>query len=603
VIAATASPDRTPGPGRVRGPDAVDRIAAQIASQLDLDQLAHLVVMEVQHALDAEAASVLLLEGDSLRFLEATGPAASTVVGLTIPAHRGICGEVMRRGEAVLARDGQFDTRVARDFASQVEASTGFESRSIVAAPLWVQGRVIGVVEAVNRRGQPGIFNDDDLAFLDRLAPHVAAAISNALFAAELRRSRDELARHAEELEARVQERTRQIAAAKREWELTFDSIHEPIAIVEGHVLRRSNLAYARVSGVGVREVPGSLCHEVRFGRREPCPGCPVAAARAAGSEADEAELELGGEIVVARAYRLHDEERPDAWVVGYTDVTEERRMAARLREAEHLSAIGRLAAGAAHEINNPMAFLSAGLRTFRRDLDELHGLVRSAAEAPRIAERGDDRAALTLLRDLVEQAEAADVGGLLREAHEVLDEAEEGTRRITSIVQALKVLGREERGTDESMDLAVVLERAADRARKLVVGAGTVRWAERGEARVLGRPLQLDQALFEVVRNALQTGTSVELAVGTEGECAFAEVRDAGPGMTADVRQRVFEPFFTTRGVGGGVGLGLTIAYGVVRRLGGEILLLPGLTGGTTVRLELPSTNPDRGLDSPGPR
>jgi signal transduction histidine kinase len=544
---------------------AVDRIAAQIAAELDLQQLAHLVVIEVQQALRAEGASVLLLEGERLRFLEATGPAANALAGMSMPANQGICGEVLRTGHAVLAR-GQ-DGRVARDVAAHVESSTGFEARTLLAAPLWVRGRVIGVVEAVNRRGEASAFDEEDLAFLERLAPHVAAAISNALFAAELRRSRDELARHNELLEARVAERTRQIGTAKREWELSFDAIHEPIAIVDGTVVRRGNVALAQVAQVPIRSVPGATCHRLRFGSETPCSGCPVIAARTAGSEAAETELVHGAEIVVARAYRLREQGSGDAWVVSYKDVSEERRMAARLREVEHLSAIGRLAAGAAHEINNPMAFLAAGLRTFRNDMDELHQMVRDSATDAEIA-RGDE---------------------LLREAHEVLDEAEEGARRITTIVQALKVLGREERGRDEVIELAVVLERAAERARRAV--PGTIGWSVRAPAHAVGRPLQLDQALYEIVRNALQTGTAVDLAVRTEGGRAVAEVHDAGAGVPESDRQHVFEPFFTTRGVGGGVGLGLTIAYGVVRRHGGEIHVLARPGGGTTVRLELPST------------
>ena len=175
-----------------------------------------------------------------------------------------------------------------------------------------------------------------------------------------------------------------------------------------------------------------------------------------------------------------------------------------------------------------------------------------------------------------------------------VLDEADTGVRRVTTIVQALKVLGREELGHDEAFDVAVVLERAVDRARRAGPYPRVV-WVRRESVHAFGRPLQFDQALFEIARNAGQAcepgrGT-VRLSCRADGGRAVIEVTDDGAGIPEAHLPRLFEPFFTTRGIGGGVGLGLTIAYGVVHRQGGSIEVHSAVGRGTTVRIVLTST------------
>ncbi len=583
---AGAAGDPAPRLGCGRLAEAVDRIARKIAAQLDLAELARSVVEEVEEALEAEAAAVLLVDGAVQRFAAATGPAGPALVGTAVPLGQGICGEVARTGAAVLVADGNADPRIVRS----VGETTGVPTSTMVAAPLVVHGRVIGVVEALNRRGRGASFGPEELAFLERLAPHVAAAVSNATFAAELRRSRDELARHAESLEQKIQERTATISAAKREWELTFDAIEDPIAIVERGVVQRANRAYARAAGLDVRAVPGKRCHEIRFGRASPCERCPIAAARP--PDAAGVELETGRGTFVVRAFPMASL-RPDAWVVSYHDVTEQRRLAKRLREAEHLSAIGRLAAGAAHEINNPMAFVTAALRSLREHVRGLGGIATLAGFAASLAASGRSDQALRALGGLEARAREVGLQGALAESLEILDEADEGARRVTDIVRALKVLGRDELGHDERFDLPAALERAAQRARRVGPFPGTLAWGRCEPCTGEGRPLQVDQALFEIVRNAGQAvgpdGT-VELSSYPDAGWVVAEVRDDGVGVDPVDLPRVCEPFFTTRGVGGGVGLGLTIAYGVVQRHGGELEILRLPDRGTLVRMRLPA-------------
>ncbi len=559
---------------------AIDRIARQIALELDVGALGRAVALAVEEALDAEGASVLVQDREGLRYVGATGPAARGRDGAV--ASDVVSRGVFESGEAVLVAEAGQDPRFERERA----AETGFSTRTLVAAPLVVRGTTIGVVEAVNRRGgRP--FGNDDLRFLAGLAPHVSAAIANALTAEALRRSRDELARHNQELEKKIDERTRLIGTAKREWEQTFDAIEEPLSLVDGFRVRRANKAWANAAQLAIRDVPGRTCHRALFGRDDPCPGCPVLSGSGSGRRG-EIHIDRAWFVVTAFSLSLEEGAKGGTWVVGYRDITEERRIAVRLREAERQGAVARLAAGAAHEINNPMAFVAAGLGTLREHLDELS---EWATLGLKVAHRGGVGLEPALVRELgalAARVDADEAAHLHDDGLAVIADAEEGVRRVTTIVRALKVLGPEEVGGAERVELGSLVDRAADRARRASSGKEPPRWLHRDRVWVEGRGTQLDQAIFEVIRNAYQAGSVSLSCRQTNGELEF-EVRDDGPGVPAELREQVFEPFFTTRGVGGGVGLGLTVAAGVLRRHGGSIEVLDGDGRGTLVRIRLP--------------
>ena len=140
----------------------------------------------------------------------------------------------------------------------------------------------------------------------------------------------------------------------------------------------------------------------------------------------------------------------------------------------------------------------------------------------------------------------------------------------------------------------ATALEGPVSRALRAELGeaAGGVRLELAARARARVSPLHLDQALGHVLRNARQaTGGGHGITVRTRDEesAVLLEVEDEGCGIPAEHLHRVFEPFFTTRGVGGGIGLGLTAAYGIVQRNGGTIELRSTPGRGTTVSIRLP--------------
>jgi PAS domain S-box-containing protein len=243
-------------------------------------------------------------------------------------------------------------------------------------------------------------------------------------------------------------------------------------------------------------------------------------------------------------------------------DLTERRRVQAQIIRADRLAAMGTLAAGVAHEINNPLAYLMLNLQYLMRELPRFDG----------------DPARLAVLL-------------------ERLAEAEHGARRVSTIVGDLRTLAR-----PEQVGTGPVSVTAAVNAAVKVVGAQL-----RHRARVVESyddvPLveasttRLEQVFVNLLANAAQAIPEgrpedhlIRVSVRAEGASVIVEVSDTGVGIPPEVLGRVFDPFFTTKPRGVGTGLGLPISRGIVKSLGGEITVSSTVGVGTAFRIVLPA-------------
>lgn len=383
-----------------------------------------------------------------------------------------------------------------------------------------------------------------------------------------------------------------QVARGKVEWEQTVDAIDDPIALQDGFTVRRANRALAQLGGIPVRALPGRTCHSLVAGRATPCPGCPLLDPR------QEAEPERG-ELVTDEGRQLEVTVFPllgtkDGWVVRHRDVTVERATLASHREQERMAAVGRLAAGAAHEINNPLSFLISNLTSLGRDVQRLDVLARSLARVLALVEQSNEGAALDALERFrgsphLEALELLGVDGSDRIADALV-----GAHRVGSIVRALGSLATERVGESCPLDATDSIDRALRRIEeeRHQLEHHPVDWRDRRPLPVLGQPPSIDEALYQIVRNAFQfspAGAPVRISARIESGVAWLVIEDAGPGAPADLADRVFEPFFTTLPPGGGLGLGLTVAYGIVRQHGGQIRFDSRPGKGTSVSVGLP--------------
>jgi two-component system NtrC family sensor kinase len=349
-----------------------------------------------------------------------------------------------------------------------------------------------------------------------------------------------ELERLNRELDQKLEARAEALKRAADEWRLCFDSIGDPLVIVRGGCeVVRANSAFARGAGVAVNALPGLRCRDHAFGRL-PCPQPHL-------SHQLERETAFGGRAWLLRAFPFGD----GASVVVYKDVTEEREVTRRLFQAEKMAALGQLAGGVAHEINNPLG----GILAFAQIMSQ------------------DDRTAqdlenLRLINDAALRAKRI-VESLLRFSRVPL-EHERGEVELAKVVEdALFLLG------SQLKDARVAVERRL------------------APVRVTGNANQLQQVVVNLVVNALQAvGGAGRIAVETgaaPGGRVRLAVSDTGPGVPPELAERIFEPFFTTKPEGQGTGLGLSICYRIAEVHGGSIRMEPPPGGGARFVVDLP--------------
>ena len=465
--------------------------------------------------------------------------------------------------------------------AEAVARRTGERPGALLALPLVRGASCVGALELVRRPGLPG-FADATLHRMEAWTAQVAVAVANAQLTERLREARADVLGANAALERKVEERTELVVRAKREWERTFDAITEPIVLQEGFVVRRANLAYAAAVGRDVREVVGQTCHSLFAGRDAPCPGCPLESGDAPGGGI---ELTMpGGRRFRASAFRLSEEGGDDRRVIQYQEVTGQRALEERLRSTERLASVGQLASGASQEINNPLGYVIANLQSLQTVLRAMEASGQAVERAARLCGQNSPADAVRALAEVEVREQAT-------EGLEAVGEALEGAQRISGIVRGLRELARQDLGKTEAVDLNACVSRAV-RAELQHMTPGAVQAALAARQRLSGSPLQLDQAVGAVLRNARQACPAGPIHVRTrdEGGELVVEVQDAGEGIAAAALPRIFEPFFTTRGGGKCVGLGLTLAYGVVQRHGGRIDVASSKGRGTTVTLRLPA-------------
>jgi signal transduction histidine kinase len=238
------------------------------------------------------------------------------------------------------------------------------------------------------------------------------------------------------------------------------------------------------------------------------------------------------------------------------------RQAQVQLVQSEKMASLGRLVAGVAHEINNPVSFIATSVAPLRRRLE------RAAAAAP------------------------PDVRRLLGEAEEIVGVMARGAERTTAIVQDLRSFSRLGEATRKPVDL----HDALDTTLRLL----EPRWRDRvtvhrdyGDlSQVECDPGQLNQVFMNVLANACDAvpdGGNVWIATRTDGDMAEITIRDDGPGIPQEVREHIFDPFFTTKDVGHGTGLGLAISHQVVTAHGGRIDVDSTPGAGATVRIRVP--------------
>ncbi|MCJ8337531.1 MAG: ATP-binding protein [Pseudomonadales bacterium] len=260
-----------------------------------------------------------------------------------------------------------------------------------------------------------------------------------------------------------------------------------------------------------------------------------------------------------------------------------------QLLQSEKMASIGQLAAGVAHEINNPVGFINANVDTLNNYLVDLFSLIeqyeRQSAD-PALGYQGSAK----LSKDI-------DLDFLRHDIPEMLKETQEGLQRVKKIVADLMLFSRTNETEFESYDLRLVLESTLN-----------VAWHElKYKAEIIKElddipfidciPSQLNQVFMNLLINACQAlperGT-ITLRSKNDGDFVIIEIEDSGCGIEPENISRLFDPFFTTKEIGSGTGLGLSVSYSIIKKHQGEISVESQLGSGSCFSIRLPIRQPE---------
>ena len=266
-----------------------------------------------------------------------------------------------------------------------------------------------------------------------------------------------------------------------------------------------------------------------------------------------------------------------------------EEKVAERTREllqAEKMASVGRLAAGVAHEINNPVGFVHSNLGALRGYGDNLFGLI----DAYQGAEQ--EIASEAVRARLAEARKAADLAFLREDMAALLNESLGGLERVSRIVRHLKDFSHVDDAETREVDLNAGLEDSLQVAwHELEDRVEIIRdYGELPPLRCVAA--QINQVFFNLILNASQAMDGpghLTLRSRAAHGWVTIEIIDDGHGMSPEVQAHIFEPFYTTRPIGKGAGLGLSEAYDIVSKHGGRVDVSSAPGRGTTVTIRLP--------------
>lgn len=241
----------------------------------------------------------------------------------------------------------------------------------------------------------------------------------------------------------------------------------------------------------------------------------------------------------------------------------------AQLVDAEKMASLGQLTAGIAHEINNPINFVSANIKPLRLDIDDIMTLVKKYD---------------TVMQERVPEEHRKDVDAfkqeinldyLISELHTLLQGIEDGARRTAEIVVGLKNFSRLDESDFKKADLNEGLRSTLVLLRSSITGGMRVETSYGEIPQIECYPGKLNQVFMNILTNSIHAMSDakspekkvLKVVTRLEDDKVLVEISDTGIGMTAEVKQRIFEPFFTTKEVGQGTGLGMSIVFKILER------------------------------------
>jgi len=269
-----------------------------------------------------------------------------------------------------------------------------------------------------------------------------------------------------------------------------------------------------------------------------------------------------------------------------------------QLLQSEKMAAVGQLAAGIAHEINNPVGYVNSNVSVLEDYIGQLLQLLSAYEMCEPILDSGN-----TSVESLQQTKNRIDLTYLKEDLVDLLRESKEGLNRVKKIVQDLKDFSHVDESEWHYADLHKGLDSTLNVVNNEIKYKADIvkNYGEIIEVKCLSS--QINQVFMNLLVNAAHAipehGT-ITISTGTEGDGAWVEIEDTGTGIEKEKLSRIFEPFFTTKPIGEGTGLGLSLSYNIIQKHNGEITVESEPGNGTRFRIWLPEeSTPEKSVEA----
>jgi PAS domain S-box-containing protein len=561
----------------------LNAIGSAIGSTMDLNEVVELIVQESAKHLDVEQASVLLLEQGEVAdpFRTMARKAYSGTAAVPFRFGQQLTGWMLKNRRPLIVND------LAADERFRAITSADFPIKSLLSVPLRAKGQMVGLLNVFNKRNASG-FSSEDERLLSIIASQSSQIVENARLYEELQRH----SREAQDSEAKY----RALMEESAEAILLASVADQRILEVNDRASEMTGLPRERLLGRTLQQVLpfegfdcGGLCGGMgkgdtlrlamslpvtRSGERR---FYDISATLVAYSS--NQLLQVVGQDVTQREHlsehlKVHAEEL-EREVDSRTKALRESQ--SRLVQQEKMAALGALVAGIAHELNTPIGTINSSADTLARSLET----VRRTLAAPDTPESIREDKRLRQILDLLE-----DIARINKLACE----------RIVAIVSSLRNFARLDEAVFQSVDLRVGLDSTLTLVRhELKNRISVVKYYEEIPP-IRCHPNQVNQVFMNLLVNAAQAireKGEIRLRTFVEDGMVAVSVQDNGVGIPEKNLANIFDPGFTTKGVGIGTGLGLSICFKIAQDHGGRIDVESQVGKGTTFTLRLPVTPP----------
>ncbi len=268
----------------------------------------------------------------------------------------------------------------------------------------------------------------------------------------------------------------------------------------------------------------------------------------------------------------------------------------AQLVQAEKMSSLGILTAGVAHEINNPINFVSSNIKPLELNIQDLLTIINKYAALHKVP----DKEVPALLQEIDTLKKELDLPYITEEIHTLLQTIGEGAKRTADIVEGLRNFSRLDESAFKHANIYDGIESTLMVLRSSIPNKVKIIKEYNADGNIDCYPGQLNQAFMNILVNGLQAikvkkvvldNESINIKTRRDEHFMYIYITDTGIGMDEETKSKIFDPFFTTKDVGEGTGLGLSIVHKIIEKHGGEISVVSEIGKGSTFTIKLPTS------------